>query len=64
MCLSLPCVVGDQGIEEILTLNLSSDEEAGFRKSGERLQSTLRQLGVPGDGRTDAKAAPGASGNA
>ncbi len=44
MCLSLPCVVGENGIEEILTLNLSESEEQGFRASAEKLKSTLASL--------------------
>jgi L-lactate dehydrogenase len=46
MCLSLPCVVGGNGVEEILTLNLSEEEELGFRLSAEKLKSTLKSLGV------------------
>ncbi|HCA78779.1 MAG TPA: L-lactate dehydrogenase [Bacteroidetes bacterium] len=45
MCLSLPCVVGANGIEEILTLNLSPGEEKGFRLSAEKLKATLQSLG-------------------
>jgi len=44
MCLSLPCVVGENGIEEILTLNLSEGEEQGFRTSADKLKSTLTAL--------------------
>jgi L-lactate dehydrogenase len=44
MCLSLPCVVGENGIEEILTLNLSKSEERGFRASAEKLKLTLASL--------------------
>jgi len=47
MCLSLPCVVGVNGVEEILTLNLDPAEEAGFRASAEKLKSTLALL-APG----------------
>jgi L-lactate dehydrogenase len=46
MCLSLPCVVGGNGVEEILTLNLSEEEGRGFRRSAEKLKSTLQSLGV------------------
>jgi L-lactate dehydrogenase len=46
MCLSLPCVVGAHGVEEILTLNLSDDEMNGFRSSAEKLQATLATLRV------------------
>ncbi len=44
ICLSLPCVVGANGIEEVLTLNLSPVEEMGFRRSAEQLLTTLRTL--------------------
>jgi len=44
MCLSLPCVVGENGIEEILTLNLSKSEERGFQASAEKLKLTLASL--------------------
>ncbi len=45
MCLSLPGVVGANGIEETLTLNLSVEEEEGFRVSAEKLKKTLKTLG-------------------
>jgi len=41
ICLSLPCVVGGNGIEEVLTLNISSEEERGFRRSAAKLRGTL-----------------------
>lgn len=44
MCLSLPCVVGQQGVEEVLTLNLSNEEAEGFRRSGEKLKETFAAL--------------------
>jgi L-lactate dehydrogenase len=44
ICLSLPCIVGANGVEEVLTLNLSPEEEQGFRRSAEKLQSTLDYL--------------------
>ncbi|HTY35821.1 MAG TPA: L-lactate dehydrogenase [Bacteroidota bacterium] len=44
MCLSLPCVVGANGVEEILKLNLSKEEEDGFRRSAEKLKQTLGAL--------------------
>ena len=46
MCLSLPCVVGAGGAEEVLTLNLSEDEATGFRTSASKLQGTLTSLGI------------------
>lgn len=44
ICLSLPCVVGANGVEEVLTLNLSPLEEEGFRNSAQKLASTLASL--------------------
>jgi L-lactate dehydrogenase len=44
ICLSLPCVVGENGIEEVLTLTLSPEETNGFRASAEKLRATLRSL--------------------
>jgi L-lactate dehydrogenase len=44
ICLSLPCVVGASGVEEVLTLNLSPEEEDGFRRSAQKLISTLSTL--------------------
>jgi L-lactate dehydrogenase len=44
MCLSLPCVVGARGVEEILTLNLDPSEESGFRESAAKLKSLMEPL--------------------
>ena len=44
ICLSLPCVVGTDGVREVLTLNLSREEEGGFRASAEKLKTTLQSL--------------------
>lgn len=45
ICLSLPCVVGANGIEEVLTVTMSPEEEDGFRKSAGKLTKTLAQMG-------------------
>lgn len=45
ICLSLPAVVGAEGIEEILTLPMNDEETRGFRASAAKLQSTLPALG-------------------
>jgi L-lactate dehydrogenase len=45
MCLSLPCIVGANGVEDILTLNLSSEEELRFGTSAEKLKQTLTNIG-------------------
>ncbi len=47
MCLSLPCVVGGQGIEEVLTLSLSPQEEQGFRASADTLKQMYRKIPPP-----------------
>jgi len=44
ICLSLPCVVGAKGVEDILTLNLSPEEEEGFRISGTTLKQTYATI--------------------
>jgi L-lactate dehydrogenase len=44
ICLSLPSVVGKNGVEEILTLSMSTEEEIGFRSSAAKLKSTLESL--------------------
>lgn len=44
MCLSLPCVVGAKGAEEVLILNLNWEEEEGFRLSAKKLKATLKSL--------------------
>jgi L-lactate dehydrogenase len=44
ICLSLPCVVGANGIEEILMLNLNKEEEEGFQASAAKLKATLAAL--------------------
>ncbi len=44
MCLSLPSVVGANGIEEVLTLPMSEEEERGFRESAQKLKSFLASL--------------------
>jgi L-lactate dehydrogenase len=44
ICLSLPCVVGENGIEEILTVTMNAEEQEGLRASAEKLKTTLRTL--------------------
>jgi L-lactate dehydrogenase len=44
ICLSLPSVVGENGIEEILALSMNAEEEEGFRESAIKLKSTLQTL--------------------
>jgi L-lactate dehydrogenase len=44
VCLSLPCVVGVNGIEEILPVPMNTEEQAGFCASAEKLKTTLDAL--------------------
>jgi L-lactate dehydrogenase len=44
ICLSLPSVVGENGVEEILTLPMNEEEQEGFRASADKLKATLRTL--------------------
>lgn len=44
ICLSLPCVVGANGVEEVLTLTMSEEEQRGFQASAEKLKSYLLKL--------------------
>jgi len=44
ICLSLPSVVGENGVEEILTLPMNADEQEGFRVSAHKLKTTLGKL--------------------
>ena len=44
ICLSLPSVVGENGIEEILTIPMNAEEQEGFRASADKLKSILDKL--------------------
>jgi L-lactate dehydrogenase len=44
ICTSLPTIVGAGGIEEVLNLSLSPDEEDAFRRSADTLKQRLQQL--------------------
>jgi L-lactate dehydrogenase len=44
VCLSLPTVVGRRGVERVLQLDLTADEEAGLRRSAALLQATISQI--------------------
>jgi L-lactate dehydrogenase len=44
ICLSLPSVVGENGVEEILTLPMNAEEQEGFRASANKLKTTLHNL--------------------
>ena len=42
--MSLPCVLGENGVERILTLPLDEDAERGMRASDEYLRSVLHNV--------------------
>ena len=44
ICLSLPCVVGVHGVEEVLTLTMNREEEEGFHASAVKLKDTLQAV--------------------
>jgi L-lactate dehydrogenase len=44
ICLSLPSVVGENGVEEILTLSMNTEEQEGFRASADKLKAILDNL--------------------
>lgn len=45
MCISLPTIVGARGIEEVLTLAISPEEEAAFKRSAATLSARFGQIG-------------------
>lgn len=45
ICLSLPCVVGAGGVEHVLPLNLSEQEEKLLKDSGQKMRSILTEVG-------------------
>lgn len=44
ICISLPSIVGAHGVEEVLNLQISADEEDAFRHSADTLKANVRQL--------------------
>ncbi|MCX6122859.1 MAG: L-lactate dehydrogenase [Ignavibacteriales bacterium] len=44
ICLSIPSVVGENGVEEILALPMNTEEQEGFRASADKLKTTLNNL--------------------
>jgi L-lactate dehydrogenase len=44
ICISLPTIVGAAGIEEVLTLSMSAEEEAAFQHSAATLTERYRQI--------------------
>jgi L-lactate dehydrogenase len=45
VCLSLPRIVGGNGIEAPLPIPMTVDEEAGLQASAERIRGVVRELG-------------------
>lgn len=46
ICLGVPCVIGSNGIEEILEIPLSKSEHDDLMRSASILHSTVRNLGI------------------
>ena len=44
VCLSLPCIVSENGVERIVKSELTDEELAGLRTSAQVLQTTLAEL--------------------
>lgn len=44
VCLGIPCVVGQQGVEKIVEAPLSADEQAALENSARALQNALQDL--------------------
>jgi L-lactate dehydrogenase len=44
ICLSLPCVVGVNGVEEVLALTMNQEEEEGFHASAVKLKDILQTM--------------------
>ncbi|MBA7710752.1 L-lactate dehydrogenase [subsurface metagenome] len=46
ICLSVPCVVGKTGVERIITVRLSEDEQAALKASAQTLRKVLDNIGI------------------
>jgi L-lactate dehydrogenase len=44
VCLSLPSIVGRGGVEEVITLSLTDDEEAALRRSADVVRDAIAQV--------------------
>ncbi len=44
--LSLPAVIGRDGVERVVPLGLSAEEASGLRRSAELLRETIGHLGL------------------
>ncbi|MGL4369184.1 MAG: L-lactate dehydrogenase, partial [Spirochaetota bacterium] len=45
VCLSLPCVVNQHGIREIMPIKLTTDEQSKLKASAQTLQELLKDIG-------------------
>ena len=46
ICMGIPCVIGKNGIEEILEIPLNENEKHQLLRSASTLHSTLSNLGI------------------
>jgi malate dehydrogenase len=46
ICLGIPCVIGKNGIEEILEIPLNDNEKKQLSRSASTLHTTLGNLGI------------------
>src|SRR4051812_39808212 len=45
VCLSVPCIVNRNGVEQPLVVPMNTNEESGLRNSAETIRDVIRQLG-------------------
>jgi L-lactate dehydrogenase len=46
VCLSVPCIVNRKGIDAVLDVPLSPEEQDGLRHSGDTVREVVRSLGL------------------
>ena len=46
VCLSVPCIVNRKGVDAVLDVPMSPDEEEGLRRSGDTVRAVARSLGL------------------
>lgn len=46
LCMSVPAVVGRDGVEKVLEIELSPEEREDFRQSAETLSGVAKSLGL------------------
>jgi L-lactate dehydrogenase len=61
VCLSVPCIVGANGVEQIIEGKLSAEESEALAASAGILQTTIRSLGGTGGAQDPAKRGEGGS---